>query len=194
MRQKGTIVDWKDDKGFGFIKPLNQSKNRKDVFVHISDIKSLSRSPKVKDIITFTLVKDDRGRSRAVEAVIISAQKKPIKNTIKEYNLLVALAFISFVIACFFAGRVHHFIVLGYLLLSIACFGIYALDKKSSKRKGASRIPEKILLFVGLLGGWPGAILAQQILRHKSSKKSFLRLFWITVLVNVAGFILYLNY
>ena len=51
------------------------------------------------------------------------------------------------------------------------------------------RTPERTLLLLGLVGGWPGAVLAQQWLRHKTSKRSFQQMFWFTVLVNVAGFL-----
>ena len=37
--------------------------------------------------------------------------------------------------------------------------------------------------------GWPGALLAQQVLRHKTSKTSFIAVFWLTILVNVVGFV-----
>ena len=40
-----------------------------------------------------------------------------------------------------------------------------------------------------LLGGWPGALIAQQTLRHKSRKASFRAVFWLTVLVNCGLFI-----
>ncbi len=52
----------------------------------------------------------------------------------------------------------------------------------------AWRIPESTLLLAGLLGGWPGALLAQHLLRHKSSKPSFLAEFWATVALNVLAF------
>ncbi|MGL6045682.1 MAG: DUF1294 domain-containing protein, partial [Vogesella sp.] len=38
-----------------------------------------------------------------------------------------------------------------------------------------------------LLGGWPGAALAQYVFNHKSTKPSFRRLYWLTVLLNVAA-------
>jgi len=44
-------------------------------------------------------------------------------------------------------------------------------------------------LLLGLVGGWPGSLVAQQVLRHKSSKASFRRAFWGTVLVNITAFI-----
>jgi len=75
-----------------------------------------------------------------------------------------------------------------YLVTSLSCFVAYAIDK-SAARNGNWRTPERTLLLLGLVGGWPGAVLAQQWLRHKTSKRSFQRMFWVTVVVNVAGFL-----
>lgn len=75
-----------------------------------------------------------------------------------------------------------------YGVLSLTCFAAYAIDKRAA-RSGNWRTPERTLLMLGLFCGWPGALLAQQWLRHKSSKKSFRRQFWLTVLFNVAAFV-----
>ena len=75
-----------------------------------------------------------------------------------------------------------------YAVTSLTCFVAYAMDKSAAKN-GAWRTPERTLLVLGLVGGWPGALLAQQWLRHKTSKRSFRRLFWVTVAANVAGFV-----
>jgi uncharacterized membrane protein YsdA (DUF1294 family) len=72
-----------------------------------------------------------------------------------------------------------------YGLASLSCFIVYALDKRAARR-GAPRTPERTLLLLGLVGGWPGALLAQQWLCHKSAKTSFLVKFWLTVLTNLA--------
>ena len=72
-----------------------------------------------------------------------------------------------------------------YAVASVACFIAYALDK-SAARQGRRRTPERTLLLLGLAGGWPGGLAAQQLLRHKSSKTSFLLKFWLTVLVHLA--------
>lgn len=77
---------------------------------------------------------------------------------------------------------------LAYLLASAACFAAYALDK-SAARSRARRTPERTLLLLGLAGGWPGAVLAQQWLRHKSAKASFRAKFWATVCVNAGVFV-----
>ncbi|WP_296002412.1 DUF1294 domain-containing protein [Rugamonas sp.] len=71
-----------------------------------------------------------------------------------------------------------------YGVASVACFIVYALDKSAAVRQ-RQRTPERALLLLGLAGGWPGAILAQQWLRHKSAKRSFRRWFWCSVALNV---------
>lgn len=68
-------------------------------------------------------------------------------------------------------------------LMSLATYAVYALDKSAARRK-RRRVPERTLHLLALLGGWPGALLAQQHLRHKSGKTAFLLVFWLTVLLN----------
>ena len=82
-------------------------------------------------------------------------------------------------------------LALVYLLASLACLLAYYLDKAAA-RAGRRRISERSLLLLGLAGGWPGALLAQQWFRHKSSKQAFRRKFWCTVLFNGGLFILFL--
>lgn len=71
-----------------------------------------------------------------------------------------------------------------YGVMSVACFATYAADKRSA-RENRRRVPERTLLTLGLLCGWPGAIVAQQLLRHKTIKRSFRSSFWTTVAMNV---------
>ncbi|WP_104136711.1 MULTISPECIES: DUF1294 domain-containing protein [unclassified Cryobacterium] len=75
-----------------------------------------------------------------------------------------------------------------YLAASLVCFVLYLVDKR---RAGTARrrVSERTLLLWGFVGGWPGAILAQQIARHKTQKRSFRRAFWLTVVANVGLFI-----
>lgn len=70
-----------------------------------------------------------------------------------------------------------------YLTMSLLAFFLYWRDKRQA-RAGGWRTPEKILHAVELLGGWPGAMLAQQVLRHKTRKLSFQVLFWLIVLLH----------
>ncbi|MCC3859933.1 DUF1294 domain-containing protein [Pseudemcibacter aquimaris] len=66
-------------------------------------------------------------------------------------------------------------------------FILYRSDKISA-RNGQQRTPENTLHFLSCLGGWPGALFAQQKFRHKNKKQSFLILFWITVIINCTAF------
>jgi uncharacterized membrane protein YsdA (DUF1294 family) len=97
-------------------------------------------------------------------------------------------AFVIVYLAVGFVWNVPGWMAMGYVIASIICFGAYAADK-SAAISGGWRISERDLLVLGLAGGWPGAIVAQQFLRHKSSKASFRSAFWATVALNVAGFV-----
>jgi len=80
-----------------------------------------------------------------------------------------------------------------YLGLSILTFALYAGDKRAAQRN-RWRTPENTLLIVGLVGGWPGAAIAQQVLRHKTKKLSFRTRFWLSVIVNVIAFVVFAWY
>ncbi|MEG1056472.1 MAG: DUF1294 domain-containing protein, partial [Janthinobacterium sp.] len=81
---------------------------------------------------------------------------------------------------------VPRLIWLAYGGMSVLTFMAYWQDKWAAQQ-GRWRTPEKTLQTLALACGWPGAVLAQQWLRHKSSKASFQASFWLLVLLNVAG-------
>jgi uncharacterized membrane protein YsdA (DUF1294 family) len=74
-----------------------------------------------------------------------------------------------------------------YAGASLLAFVLYAVDK-SAAAQGRDRIPESTLLAIGTVGGWPGAIVAQRALRHKTIKRSFRLRFWASVAANIAAF------
>jgi uncharacterized membrane protein YsdA (DUF1294 family) len=69
---------------------------------------------------------------------------------------------------------------ISFAIMSLATYGVYAFDKRRAQGDGW-RIPESRLHLFALLGGWPGAYVAQRLLRHKTSKRPFLIIFWIIV-------------
>lgn len=71
-----------------------------------------------------------------------------------------------------------------YAAWSIVAFASYGVDKAAARRS-AARVPERTLHLVDLVGGWPGALVAQQLFRHKTRKRSFRRVFWAGVVLNV---------
>ncbi len=74
-----------------------------------------------------------------------------------------------------------------YGVASVACFIVYALDKAAA-RAHRWRTSENTLLLLALACGWPGAMLAQQWLRHKTNKASFAVQFWMVVWLNAGLF------
>ena len=73
-----------------------------------------------------------------------------------------------------------------FLLINVLTVVIYGADKTAA-RKGMRRVPETTLLLYGVVGGWPGAILGQQLFRHKTQKQPFRTRFFISVALNVAA-------
>jgi len=85
-------------------------------------------------------------------------------------------------------------ILYAYLVgISIIALLFYGYDKYQSTHSGF-RIPEIILHALTLAGGTPGALLGQQVFRHKTSKRSFRLWFYLTVLLQLIGIVLYLKY
>lgn len=75
-----------------------------------------------------------------------------------------------------------------YVVVSVLTYIAYAMDK-SAARKGKWRTSESTLHWLSLLGGWPGALVGQHRLRHKSNKAPFRFVFWVTVFLNIALFL-----
>ena len=70
------------------------------------------------------------------------------------------------------------------LVMSVIAFVAYGWDKRQAKLN-RWRTPEKTLHLLALLGGWPGAILAQRFFRHKTRKLSFQAAFWVIVALHL---------
>ena len=74
------------------------------------------------------------------------------------------------------------------LVVSAVTAILYFWDKRAAI-KGRRRIPEKTLLTCSLLGGWPGGLVAGQLLRHKTQKASYRIRFVICAAVNLVSLI-----
>lgn len=184
MRYRGKITDWKDDKGFGFVTP---SGGGRKVFVHIKSFSNRQRRPAGNELVTYELQIDEKGRPQGENVAFVG--DRPFQASTPGpgiVSLTLASLFLAFVTGAVVTGKLP-FVVLGiYLLGSLVAFVAYALDK-SAAQKGGWRTPESTLHFFSLVGGWPGALLAQRTLRHKSRKQSFQAAFWVTVALNCSG-------
>ena len=78
-----------------------------------------------------------------------------------------------------------------YLGASIVTFVAYAVDKKAAVTAGWRRVAGGFVAGARRRScGWPGAIVGQQVFRHKTVKSSFQVAFWLTVLLNLAYFLM----
>ena len=180
MRYQGKIIKWNDEKGFGFVVPKGGSQ---PVFVHVRAFYNCQRRPVVDAAINYELGSDAQGRCCAVNVRYADEKQATVELRISVVPVLLAIVFSALLILLESSGRIPMAVAILYLAASLATFVAYALDKSAAK-SGQWRTQESTLFLMGLAGGWPGAILAQQLFRHKSSKRAFQAFFWLTVIVN----------
>jgi len=181
MRYKGKISSWKDEKGFGFITPYDSDSQ---VFVHIKSFKNKQRRPVGSEIVTYELTTDAMGRPQATNVTFAGERlnsPSPKKND--NFRMVLATGFLGFVAATVASGYLPLPVLVAYSVASAIAFVVYAFDKSAAKND-RRRTAENTLHLFALIGGWPGALIAQKVLRHKSKKESFLFIFWTTVILN----------
>lgn len=173
-RRSGKIVEWNDVKGYGFI---DDGKQR--VFAHIRDFSERTHSPRPGDVVSFTLGSDRQGRTCAQKIEWATGARHWSPGHFIELAMLLVIP--SVAVAQLFHPTVATWIAGWALVVSGITFALYASDKNRAKQS-AWRVSEKSLHFWELVGGWPGAFLAQRRLRHKTAKLSFRFTFWLIVL------------
>ena len=186
MRIEGKIISWNDEKGFGFVKPNSE---RSQIFLHISAFPNRKRKPKIGDKVNYIVSTDNLGRPCG-ESACLDGDRHPRKNNRRSETLsyVIAISFFCGAGLSFYWGKIPFDILAIYITVSLMTFIIYALDK-SAAQNGRWRTQESTLHILSFLGGWPGAIIAQQKLRHKSKKGDFRFVFWLTAMLNIGVFI-----
>lgn len=186
MKYQGRIQQWDDAKGYGFVEP-NGGGTR--AFTHIKAFKQRSRRPVNGDIIIYEVEQDRNGNHRACNISLLEDHKakrlranKPTSQ--RKRNIIILSIFFGALALLTFSGRLPVMVPIIYGALSMLALLFYGIDKWAAKND-MWRVSEAKLHILSLLGGWPGALLAQQIFKHKRSKSSFMRVYWVTVLVNL---------
>ncbi|MFT5702607.1 MAG: uncharacterized membrane protein YsdA (DUF1294 family)/cold shock CspA family protein [Desulforhopalus sp.] len=188
MRFKGKVIKWQNDKGFGFIEPIN---GMLDLFFHEIFLLNQSRRPVVGDEVSFEITTNPEGKQRA-ERILFRGERDPRKSD-KFFDVFyssLSCVFLICIGGLVFLKKLDPIILILYLLLSLIAFLLYRQDKIKAKND-EWRTPENKLHFFSLIGGWPGALIAQRRLRHKSRKQSFLVVFYITVVLNISAISFY---
>jgi uncharacterized membrane protein YsdA (DUF1294 family)/cold shock CspA family protein len=184
MRYQGRITTWNDDKGYGFITPNGGGAR---VFLHISEFSNRQRRPQVNELVTYACVTNDKGHSQAKAVASVGeravAPAAPGRSALPP---LFAAGFLALLGVLAWQGRLPLAVLGLYVVASVVAFLAYGHDKSAAVRK-VWRVQESTLHLFSLLGGWPGALAAQRLFRHKSSKASFQTTYWITVVLNCAA-------
>jgi|SRR5215813_7810289 len=188
MRVKGKITQWNDLRGFGFISPL---KGGERVFVHVTAFPFESRRPTEGEFVSYELGTDEHGRTCATQVTyaVTHAERPAVWTRARSAHLIagcVAAAFLGVVAVLAIVGRLWWPIACVYIVASIAAYIAYRHDKEAAQA-GARRTNEWTLITLGLIGGWPGALVARHRFRHKTSKVVFRIAYWLSVGFNVAG-------
>ncbi|WP_136254279.1 DUF1294 domain-containing protein [Onishia niordana] len=178
---RGRIAVWKDDRGFGFINPDSGGER---LFFHVSGMVRGASRPSVGDNVSYDVTTASDGKARAVN--VRPAGLDAVSGVLISKRVLLSVVALSAIPVLWWfvaAGEFPAFLLWVFAGMSAVTFVLYGLDKWAAKRE-AQRTSENTLHFCALLGGWPGALLAQQVFRHKSSKRPFQLNFWFTVVLN----------
>ncbi|MBF2075783.1 MAG: cold shock and DUF1294 domain-containing protein [Synechococcales cyanobacterium C42_A2020_086] len=218
--RRGTLIHWNDERGFGFIQPVDGSR---EVFLHITALKQSTRRPQLGDVIYYYLSSSADGKISARDAFILGARDKsaaapperratglvgekmrqhPPPNTQPQSRhssvpatspwLDLLLLTVPILGAANFAWTTGNWLpLLFYPLMSVLTYALYAEDKNRAQRN-QWRVSEKTLHLFELAGGWGGAFLAQQTLRHKTRKQSYQFSFWCIVILHISGWVVWL--
>jgi len=192
-REQGQLSQWDDAKGYGFISP---QKGGGRVFVHIKAFALQAERPQLGQRLSYELAQDAQGKWRAIRvkpmkpaAASRASASSANSAAASARSLWLVPLFAAFYLVCHLAWDLKPAVWGLYMALSLASFIVYAGDKRAARR-GDWRVSENTLHLLALAGGWPGALLAQHLLRHKSSKPEFRRWFWASVVGNWLLFIL----
>ena len=184
MRTQGKITHWNQEKGYGFITP---SAGAKRVFVHISAFRGRGNQPEVDQLVEFSLSTDQKGRPCAVGVTEAGAGRGQTGRKGRLTYVAGAAGFLVIVVGLVLFGVMRIEVLFLYLIASMLTYLVYYSDKTAAQ-KGSWRTQESTLHALSLIGGWPGALIAQETLRHKSRKTSFRLGFWLTVILNCGLF------
>lgn len=190
MQLTGKVVHWRDDKGFGFVVPDGDTQH---VFFHIRDFNDNKIRPEEGCRLQFNLSQDKQGRPLAVQLEVIDAPNYP--SSVAEQDLVdldytrdVALyfrcAFLVLVVIALLFGTLPYVLPILYIEASLFTYWLYRADKAAAKARQRQRLPEQSLQLFSLIGGWPGALLAQKKLSHKKRKFLFQREFLLVIIGN----------
>jgi uncharacterized membrane protein YsdA (DUF1294 family)/cold shock CspA family protein len=182
VKETGELVDWNDDRGFGFIRADGGER----VFVHIKSIRRIATRPRIGDRLSFTRGIGRDGRPAATNAEISGAnpQQPPTRRGAPPApplragdpkivsRVTTAAVLLALVLFGYSLGRAGAVVGIAYLVMGLVSVLAYWVDKHAAET-GRWRTPESTLHGIDLACGIMGGLVAQATLRHKISKSDF---------------------
>ena len=188
-RRQGVLAEWNDDRGFGFIRPAAGGSR---VFVHVSAFPRGPR-PVTGCEVTYAEVTDERNRARASEVRylgVVSAVRAGSSGI--PLAITTALLFFILLVGLVVLDELPVTLLAAFGLFSGVAFLMYGADK-SAAEQGRWRTSESTLHTIAVIGGWPGALVARRVFRHKTTKQPFRTIFWFTVIANCVALIWFVH-
>ena len=193
MRDQGRLVEWFDDKGYGFIQPNDEAKDR--VFLHIKDFAQKGPRPIVGCALEYVVQLDAQGRFKAKQVTYLKASqaKKTAKVSDRietqtpsklQVMQILCVAYIIALVILTATGLLNSLALLFISIINVMTYWFYSQDKEAAQLN-QRRVPENTLHILAFLGGWPAAWLAQQRLRHKTQKQPFRKIYFCTIFFNI---------
>lgn len=196
MRDQGRLVEWFDDKGYGFIQPNDGLKER--VFLHIKDFAQKGPRPIVGCALEYVVQLDGQGRYKAKQVTYLKATQtvhaktnRTSQNTLNAQKAsslqpmqIICIVYIVALAILSISGLLNGMILLFVSIINVMTYWFYAQDKEAAQIN-QRRVPENTLHILAFLSGWPAAWLAQQRLRHKTQKQPFRKIYFCTIVFNI---------
>ena len=171
---QGRIINWNDEKGYGFIQLMPGHEN---LFFHISTFAYHHRRPAADTAVTVLAVPGQKGGWQASRVLLreheqaimeegiydIAENSQPKKLEGYLYAFLDVLYFLGLTL-------ISIPLAISSAIISVLTVALYRYDKRAAEQ-GTQRIPNSALHLASLLGGWPGALIARPLLRHKLNRR-----------------------
>lgn len=202
-KHRGYIIKFNNERKFGFIQLKDTDK---EIFFHIRYFKA-DRNPHIGEQVLFDIGQDKQGRPVAIniqEAQFVAQKQQERKQKQQAYkayqerqeqkhgqlNLLcgVGAGYLVILAIVLLMSGLSLKLLGVYFIMGIISFFMYYQDKIKAQNN-EWRIPENTLHAIDVLGGWIGATFAHKLLNHKATKADFRAIFYITIVLNIIGFL-----
>jgi uncharacterized membrane protein YsdA (DUF1294 family)/cold shock CspA family protein len=195
-QQRGVVVKFDAERGFGFIRPDDAAGAAdRDVFVHVRNVPG-RRALHPGQRVAYHLARTDRGLA-AVNVQVETGLLSGLARSLYARFILIGLGSALLLLFGLAAAldrptSLALWLAMWVVAMSAATYGIYRYDKAMAEARKA-RVPEAVLHLLSALGGSPGAFAGMRWpTRHKTGKPLFQAIFWLIVAVQLGAAIFWI--